>query len=124
MAQVIQGMMRGEPAHITEPKHLLLLWIHESMRVFQDRLVNSEDRNWFRFLLEEKLEQHFHMEYTEVMTNDRLIFADFLDPAAEKRAYIMMEDEAKLAKTVGDLLEEYNQVCWRDKLSECSAVRV
>eukprot|EP00959_Pyramimonas_sp_CCMP1952_P322112 6740247-Pyramimonas_sp.AAC.2 len=30
------------------PKHMLTLWIHEMMRVFQDRLCVTKDKEWFQ----------------------------------------------------------------------------
>ncbi len=32
---------------LLEPGDIVRLWIHECNRVFQDRLINAEDRNWF-----------------------------------------------------------------------------
>ena len=41
-------MMRGEPDTMTSPKQMLTLWIHEMMRVFQDRLCVPKDKDWFQ----------------------------------------------------------------------------
>ena len=40
---------------------LLRLWYHESCRVFQDRLVSEEDRQWFSSQLEEKISTVFQV---------------------------------------------------------------
>ena len=48
VARVIQGVMRADPKTTTEPKHLTVLWLHESHRVFADRLVNADDAQRFR----------------------------------------------------------------------------
>ncbi len=40
--------MRADPKETAEPSHALALWLHESSRVFEDRLINDEDHAWFR----------------------------------------------------------------------------
>lgn len=48
VARVIQGVMRADPKSTTEPKQIILLWLHEAHRVFADRLVSAQDTQWFR----------------------------------------------------------------------------
>ena len=43
VARVIQGVMRADGKTTAEPKDLTALWVHESSRVFADRLVTHED---------------------------------------------------------------------------------
>lgn len=43
-SRVIRGVLLVPNSHLNEPQKLLRLWIHESFRVFCDRLVNEEDR--------------------------------------------------------------------------------
>ena len=40
---------------VQDKRGVLSLWAHEAMRVFQDRLVCSDDTGWFRAQLEERL---------------------------------------------------------------------
>lgn len=35
------------------------LWIHEISRVFYDRLINEEDRDWFKAMVVELLGRNF-----------------------------------------------------------------
>ena len=50
--QVFQGILMGDSSKIENIPQLLRLWYHENLRVFQDRLVNDEDRDWFSNLLQ------------------------------------------------------------------------
>ena len=37
----------AKPIIINSIEILAKLWIHETSRVFHDRLINDSDRNWF-----------------------------------------------------------------------------
>lgn len=80
-------MLRADPKQVTGPKSLLSLWLHEAQRVFQDRLINDEDRAWFRRALEEQLAQQCALTWADVVTADRLIYGDYLVPGAEPKVY-------------------------------------
>ncbi len=71
---------------------LVKLWYHESCRVFQDRLVNNDDRQWFDNLLREKMKSDFDKEYFQVVTTDTLIYGDFMNPNADAKLYNEIDD--------------------------------
>ena len=61
---------------------LLRLWYHESCRIFQDRLVNAEDRDWFAGQLKDKIVGTFQVgDVLHVLTN--LFLISFFNIAAE-----------------------------------------
>lgn len=78
------------------PKDLLGLWYHESCRVFQDRLVNDEDRTWFENLLGQKLESDFSLKMEEVITQQPFLYGDFLSTSVDSRPYVYIEDHEKV----------------------------
>lgn len=39
------------------------LWIHEVSRVFHDRLINDEDREWFYDFVMQLLNRHFSSRF-------------------------------------------------------------
>lgn len=43
-SRVIRGVMLVPAARLKEAEKLIRLWIHESYRVFNDRLIDSDDR--------------------------------------------------------------------------------
>ena len=69
---------------------------HENCRIFQDRLVNDEDRTWFKKLLEEKLVDSFQMRFDEVVTRTPLFYGDFMIPSAEVKLYNEITNEEKV----------------------------
>lgn len=65
--------------HCLQDLHSFLrLWYHESSRVFQDRLVNDEDRQWFDDLAKQKMKEDFNVEFDEVVTKTPLLYGDFM----------------------------------------------
>lgn len=55
LSKVFQGMLMINTYTLYKLSDLLRLWYHEYCRVFQDRLVNDEDRNWLHERLVEQL---------------------------------------------------------------------
>lgn len=51
--------------NLKEKEQLINLWIHESTRVFSDRLVDDKDREWFNNLMFESIKNlKLDLEYT------------------------------------------------------------
>lgn len=46
-SQVIKGILLVPSSHMREVNKLITLWIHETYRVFNDRLVDENDRYYF-----------------------------------------------------------------------------
>ena len=44
LSKVFQGMLSITPEHCQDSRTFIYLWIHESQRVFQDRLINLADK--------------------------------------------------------------------------------
>ena len=77
---------------IDSVEQLSKLWFHESCRVFQDRLINDEDRNWFANLLKERMKVDFNLEYSKVITVEPVIYGDFIVANTETKVYTEIDD--------------------------------
>ena len=44
---------------------MIRIWCHECQRVFGDRLINTQDRDWFAGMVAEKVKEHFSVEYAK-----------------------------------------------------------
>jgi hypothetical protein len=65
---------------------VLALWLHETCRVFEDRLTCPEDHAWFRAHQVSLLQQHFQLDYGQVVeAHDRLMFGNYLTPGVESK---------------------------------------
>ena len=76
---------------------LLRLWYHENCRVFQDRLVNTEDREWFSGFLEEKIVKDFGCNIEEVNPRQPLLYGDFMIANVDNKVYAEVPDQEKVS---------------------------
>ncbi|KAJ8259834.1 hypothetical protein GJAV_G00174010 [Gymnothorax javanicus] len=124
LSKVFQGILMGEASMFSVEHHvisasvvravwdklkLLQLWYHESCRVFQDRLVSSEDRRWFDQLLQARIEE-FQCSFEEVVPNQPVLFGDFMVPNASSKVYQLIEDRDRLVTVMEEYMEDYNQI--------------
>ncbi|KAK3237368.1 hypothetical protein CYMTET_52553, partial [Cymbomonas tetramitiformis] len=55
VSRVFEGVLMITATNCSEKMTMVRLWVHENMRVFHDRLINSADRTYFTSMLHEML---------------------------------------------------------------------
>ncbi|CAF0758924.1 unnamed protein product [Brachionus calyciflorus] len=110
LSKTFQGILMADVKSIESVPGLIKLWYHESCRVFQDRLINDEDRNWFTNLLKEKMKNNFNLEYSDVIQAEPVIYGDFMIPNADPKIYAEISDFKLMKKVIDESLEDYNQL--------------
>ena len=112
ISKVFQGLYLADRNFYESKEQVVKLWAHEVLRVFSDRLINTDDQQKFKKMLNDQLEQQFSMNYVEhCMTNQQsdAIFVDFLIEDAEdeeKRVYDEATDFGVLRDFLINKLEE------------------
>ena len=48
---LLQGMLMISPNNCATKETLVRLWVHESLRVFHDRLISAEDKQYFKGMI-------------------------------------------------------------------------
>ena len=75
------------PKHCSSKQSLVRLWVHESMRVFHDRLIDSQDKAHFKAILQELISKHLASSVgsaTDLLPQtDSILFGDFMQPDLE-----------------------------------------
>ncbi|XP_041639844.1 dynein heavy chain 1, axonemal [Cheilinus undulatus] len=108
LSKVFQGILMAEAGMIEDRLQLLQLWYHESCRVFQDRLVCAEDRDWFNRLLKDCI-QEFDCSFDEVVPCQPVLYGDFMIPGVDPKVYTHIEDKEKLVRVMEEYMDDYNQ---------------
>ncbi|KAL0221591.1 hypothetical protein RCL1_001445 [Eukaryota sp. TZLM3-RCL] len=110
LSKVFQGIMQSSPNTISSPSQLLSIWVHESCRVFRDRLVDNDDRQWFDSEILKTLRENFPgMDLDEIFVpSSPILFGSVLNPLAEPLVYESLPELSRLQSIMRDFLEDYN----------------
>ena len=64
--------------------------------MFQDRLVNDDDRNWFDDLCKSKMKSDFDANIEEIFHMEPILYGDFLSTNVENKVYAEITDHTKV----------------------------
>ncbi|CAH1982445.1 unnamed protein product [Acanthoscelides obtectus] len=108
LSKVFQGLLMFDAETLTGLHEILRLWYHECCRVFQDRLVNDEDREWFDRLLRAKIAEYYGIIPENALGNEAILFGDFMDPSVGAGSYVQITEFDRLSDALNFYLEDYN----------------
>lgn len=83
---------------------MLFIKVHETARVFHDRLVDDKDRDWFNTLIQEKLKLNLEFMW-EKEKFSQFIFSDIISKQGD---YIKIDVMQDFIKKSNDSLNNYN----------------
>lgn len=104
ISKVFQGFLMCKPICVPDPESCARLWIHEISRVFKDRLIDEEERLFFKEIIEDilKLKWRFAWECPEV------IFSNLLKLESDEQLYEEITRMDALNSQLENQLFEYN----------------
>ena len=108
MAGVFQGMLMGQPAQMNEPLKVTQLWLHESERVYGDRLVSVSDLKKYKEIALEQAKKYFKEMSPTTLFPEPLIFCHFAQGVGDK-IYDKIASFADLSGLLNGALDEYNE---------------
>lgn len=113
ISKVIQGIYIFDKFYCDSKLTIFRLWVHESLRVFHDRLISPQDRTKLKKLISDQLEQTLQSSMKECTDNDEneTIFVDFFDESQNRQIYIevFQKQRDELKKIIEDKLVEFNE---------------
>eukprot|EP00516_Mucochytrium_quahogii_P000925 CAMPEP_0203746968 /NCGR_PEP_ID=MMETSP0098-20131031/2236_1 /ASSEMBLY_ACC=CAM_ASM_000208 /TAXON_ID=96639 /ORGANISM=" , Strain NY0313808BC1" /LENGTH=4160 /DNA_ID=CAMNT_0050635227 /DNA_START=190 /DNA_END=12669 /DNA_ORIENTATION=+ len=114
LSNVFQGLLVAQPVEFNDVSKFIMLWLHESERVYGDRLVNKEDLRRYKDIAAAQAKRRFpnyNMAKFFAMENaDPLVFCHFAPGQnAQDRIYDQVNSIAGLRQTLETSLVEYNE---------------
>ncbi|CAJ0965699.1 unnamed protein product [Ranitomeya imitator] len=107
ISKVFQGMLRAHRDLHDTKQSIARLWVHECIRVFSDRLVDSIDTEAFTGILSEKLGSLFDLTYHNLCPSKHPpVFGDFM---REPPVYEDITDFTALKRFMMNQLQEQGQ---------------
>lgn len=115
MSGVFSGLLQAKPSEFHDAEKLALLWIHESERIYCDRLVSVSDHRKYRGLVGELSKKMFakfnFSKYFQENHPESLVFAPFskgLADMADGPTYDKIKDMDRLSYILGGAMREYD----------------
>uniref|UniRef100_A0A182XBB4 AAA+ ATPase domain-containing protein n=1 Tax=Anopheles quadriannulatus TaxID=34691 RepID=A0A182XBB4_ANOQN len=122
VSRVYQGIVLLPSKKLPDPEKLVRLWVHESYRVFCDRLVDDDDKLKLLRLVDDACVTHLRLKMEQAF-GDRLepgqkvsdkhirdlLFGNYMEPAAVTRIYDEVDNWEQLEKNINYYLSEYNE---------------
>mmetsp|Transcript_146756 Transcript_146756/g.471049 ORF Transcript_146756/g.471049 Transcript_146756/m.471049 type:complete len:4209 (+) Transcript_146756:103-12729(+) len=116
MSGVFAGLLSSKPSEFNDPEKFVLLWVHESERVYGDRLVSVSDLKKYRGLaaeLSKKMFNRFNFaKYFQDKNPEPLVCAPFSKGISEMEGggtYDQIKGYDTLSHLLGVALNEYNE---------------
>ncbi|CAH1180400.1 unnamed protein product [Phaedon cochleariae] len=120
-SRVITGVLLTPSARMDDPDKLIRLWIHETYRVFHDRLIDDNDRKMLFGIVKNSCYQNFRQHMDKVCSNivpegeilnpqhiRNLFYGNYIEPDAEPKVYDEITDMEDLVEKMNYYLSEYN----------------
>lgn len=107
LSKVVQGILMIDLKDLTSKDTLVFLWLHETFRVFRDRLVDAADRSKFTQLTHSRLQSHLDIDW-EIEEFEGVLFGDFETEGAGPRPYLKLSETNVLIPKLEGWLEQHN----------------
>uniref|UniRef100_A0AAY4DT71 Dynein heavy chain 11, axonemal n=1 Tax=Denticeps clupeoides TaxID=299321 RepID=A0AAY4DT71_9TELE len=109
LCNIFQGILFALPECVRYPVDLVHLWLHESSRVYSDKLMEEKDVELFNKILLDAGKRYFEGIDESIFIHQPLIYCHFAHGVGEPR-YFRVSDWERLHKTLMDALEHYNEL--------------
>ncbi|CAM9114065.1 unnamed protein product, partial [Sphacelaria rigidula] len=113
LTNVFEGLLKAHPKNFGQGEQLVCLWLHESERVYGDRLVSRQDMNRFRAIMSTQAKKAFPQYncsrfFLEVSTGNAAAGQPLIFNFTADGEYIQVESIDTLRETLEGTLLEYN----------------
>ena len=111
LSNVFEGLLNSTPDQFSQASKMIALWLHESERVYGDRLVNAADLAKYKTLAAAQAKKafpsHNMMKFFAAENADPLVFCHYVESVDDK-VYDQVTSLDALTKISTSALDEYN----------------
>jgi dynein heavy chain len=109
LSNIFQGMLFAQKEFYKEPIEFIRLWMHETVRVYGDKLVETSDRKQLFTMMQEVTKKTFDDMDQSALYAEPLIFTHCAGGIGDGK-YKEVKSWAQLKKILEEALEQYNEV--------------
>ncbi|XP_023387296.1 dynein heavy chain 11, axonemal, partial [Pteropus vampyrus] len=109
LSNIFQGILFASPECLKGSNDLIRLWLHESSRVYGDKLVDTKDCDLFQKKLLETACKYFEGVDSHVLLQQPLIYCHFAN-GGEDPCYMPVKDWKVLKTILTETLDNYNEL--------------
>ncbi|XP_051008480.1 dynein axonemal heavy chain 11 [Acomys russatus] len=109
LSNVFQGILFASPECLKCPEDLMRLWLHESSRVYGDKMVDTNDSDLFHRKLLEAAHKCFKGADDNTLLQQPLIYCHFAG-GGEEPCYMPVKSWEGLKAVLAGMLDSYNEL--------------
>ncbi|CAL8088373.1 unnamed protein product [Calicophoron daubneyi] len=109
LSNIFQGILFTNNECLRQPIDLVSLWMHESKRVYSDKMVERADVDTFQRFLNDVTKKHFEDMDESILFQPSKMYCHFAQGIGEPK-YMPVEDSASLLKILTEALDNYNEL--------------
>ncbi|CAH2292037.1 dynein heavy chain 9, axonemal [Pelobates cultripes] len=110
LSNIFQGILFSTPDCLKTPQDLVKLYLHESNRVYRDKMVEEKDFDIFDKIQVEMVKKYYDdIEETLEQTRELNMFCHFANGVGEPK-YMPVQSWESLNKILVDALDNHNEV--------------
>ncbi|XP_077869744.1 dynein beta chain, ciliary-like [Saccoglossus kowalevskii] len=109
LSNIFQGFLFSMPDCLKAPVDFVRLWLHESERVYGDKLIDDKDIEAFAKLKFDYAKKYFEEIDDEALQAKPNIFCHFASGIGEPK-YLQVEGWDSLSKILVEALDSYNEI--------------
>nr|XP_060488661.1 dynein axonemal heavy chain 11 isoform X2 [Panthera onca] len=109
LSNIFQGILFASPECLKCPNDLIRLWLHESSRVYGDKLVDPKDCDLFQKKMLETAYKHFEGANGHALLQQPLIYCHFAHGGQDPH-YLPVKDWEVLRTVLTEALDSHNEL--------------
>ncbi|XP_070598423.1 dynein axonemal heavy chain 6 isoform X2 [Erythrolamprus reginae] len=111
LSKCVQGILQCDPISVRDQNQIFRLFCHECQRIFHDRLICNEDKQYFYSMLSDMASKYFGVSIDpDSFASKPILFGDYIKVGIDKadRIYEELPDMEKIIGVLQDYLDDYN----------------